>query len=218
MIRLHSFYRSSAAYRVRIALALKAIAHDVVFVNLREGEHSQPAYQLTNPEGLVPLLEDGEIRISQSMAILEYLEERYPKPALLPADAAGRARVRSLCQLVACDIHPLNNLRVLKYLIGPMQVSRPNKDLWYAHWISEGFAALEQRLAEPQSGLFCHGDAPSLADCVVVPQVVNAQLMQVDLSAMPRICALANRCMAIDAFARTHPSVCADNPDRASDS
>lgn len=205
MIRLYSYYRSSASYRVRIALALKGIDHELVTVDLRQSEHSQADYRDTNPEGLVPLLEDGELRISQSMAILEYLEERFPRPALLPADAAGRARVRALCQMIACDIHPLNNLRVLQYLIGPMQVSRPNKDLWYAHWVKAGLATFEQRLAEPQTGVFCHGDVPTLADCFLVPQVINARLMEVDCSQMPKLSGIVERCLAVPAFSATNP-------------
>jgi maleylacetoacetate isomerase/maleylpyruvate isomerase len=205
MIRLHSYFRSSASYRVRIALALKGIDHELVTVNLRDSEHRRDGYRDANPEGLVPMLEDGDLRISQSMAILEYLEERFPAPALLPADAAARARVRALCQMIACDIHPLNNLRVLQYLIGPMQVSRPNKDLWYAHWIQAGLAAFEQRLQEPPTGHFCHGDAPTLADCFLVPQLINARLMQVDCSDMPLVQAIGDRCLAMPAFAATNP-------------
>lgn len=205
MIRLHSYFRSSASYRVRIALALKGIDHELVTVDLRQSQHSKADYRSTNPEGLVPLLEDGELRISQSMAILEYLEERYPETPLLPADAAGRARVRALCQMIACDIHPLNNLRVLQYLIGPMQVSRPHKDLWYAHWVKLGLAAFEKRLAGPATGRFCHGDAPTLADCCLVPQVINARLMQVDCSAMPKVHAIVDRCLEMPAFAATNP-------------
>ncbi len=200
MIRLHHFPKSSASYRVRIALALKGLDYESIPVDLRAAEHATDAYRLLNPDGLVPLLEDGDVRVSQSMAMIEYLEECYPQPALLPSTAPERARVRGLAQLVACDIHPLNNLRVLQYLIGPMGVSRPDKDRWYAHWISEGMAALERRLAEPATGDFCHGNTPGLADCFLVPQVINANRMAVDLSAFPRVRAIADRCLNLPAF------------------
>jgi maleylpyruvate isomerase len=205
MIRLHHFPKSSASYRVRIALALKGLVYASVSVDLRSAQHATDAYRALNPDGLVPVLEDGDIRVSQSMAMIEYLEERYPDPALLPSSIEARARVRSLAQLIACDIHPLNNLRVLQYLIGPMGVGKPNKDQWYAHWISQGFAALERRLHEPASGLFCHGDTPGLADCFLAPQVVNADRMSVDLSAYPRVREIADRCFALPAFMDTHP-------------
>ncbi|WVN42457.1 maleylacetoacetate isomerase [beta proteobacterium MWH-UniP1] len=200
MIRLHHFPKSSASYRVRIALALKGLDYESIPVDLRAAEHATDAYRLLNPDGLVPLLEDGDVRVSQSMAMIEYLEECYPQPALLPSTAPERARVRGLAQLVACDIHPLNNLRVLQYLIGSMGVSRPDKDRWYAHWISEGMAALERRLAEPATGDFCHGNTPGLADCFLVPQVINANRMAVDLSAFPRVRAIADRCLNLPAF------------------
>lgn len=205
MLRLHHFPRSSASYRVRIALALKGLDYESIPVDLRAAAHTSDAYRALNPDGLVPLLEDGDIRVSQSMAMIEYLEERYPQPALLPSGAAERARVRSLAQLVACDIHPLNNLRVLQYLIGPMGVSKPDKDRWYAHWICQGMAALERRLTEPATGEFCHGNSAGLADCFLVPQVVNANRMNVDLSAFPRVRAIADRCMALPAFQSSHP-------------
>lgn len=205
MIRLHHFPKSSASYRVRIALELKGLDYTSISVDLRSAEHAGDAYRALNPDGLVPLLEDGDVRVSQSMAMIEYLEECYPQPALLPSSAAERARVRALAQLVACDIHPLNNLRVLQYLIGPMGVSRPNKDAWYAHWITEGMGALERRLAEPATGVFCHGDTPGLADCFLVPQVINANRMNVDLSAFPRVRAIADRCLALPAFQKSHP-------------
>lgn len=210
MLRLHSYFRSSASYRVRMALALKGLNYEVAPVNLREDVQRGDTYRALNPEGLVPLLEDGGIRIAQSMAIMEYLEERFPTPALLPNDPVGRARVRGLAQLIACDIHPLNNLRVLQYLIGPMEVTRSNKDRWYAHWITQGMAAVERRLAEAQTGAFCHGDHPGMADCVLVPQVANAQRMQVDLSDMPRVLEITERCQQWPAFQLAHPSLCPD--------
>ena len=205
MIRLHHFPKSSASYRVRIALALKGLDYESVPVDLRTAEPAGEASRELNPDGLVPLLEDGDVRVSQSMAMIEYLEECYPQPALLPSTPVERARVRGLAQLVACDIHPLNNLRVLQYLIGPMGVSKPDKDQWYAHWIGEGMAALERRLAEPATGDFCHGNTPGLADCFLVPQVINANRMKVDLSAFPRVRAITDRCLALPAFQKSPP-------------
>jgi maleylacetoacetate isomerase/maleylpyruvate isomerase len=205
VIRLHHYPKSSASYRVRIALALKGLPYESVSVDLRAAEHGKEAYRALNPDGLVPMLEDGDVRVSQSMAMIEYLEERYPVPLLLPTNIAERARVRGLAQLVACDIHPLNNLRVLQYLIGPMEVTRANKDTWYAHWITQGMSALERRLNEAASGAYCHGDAPGLADCFLVPQVVNAQRMAVDLTPFPRVLEIANRCLGLTAFQLSHP-------------
>jgi maleylacetoacetate isomerase len=204
-MRLHHFPRSSASYRVRIALALKGLRVSQVSVDLRAAEQAGPAYRQLNPDGLVPLLEDGDVRISQSMAIIEYLDEAYPEIPLLPSGAAARARVRGLAQLVACDIHPLNNLRVLQYLIGPMGLDRTKKDEWYAHWITEGMAALEHRLSATETGAFCHGDGPGLADCFLVPQVINANRMNVDLSPFPRVREISDRCLALPAFQTTHP-------------
>lgn len=210
MIRLYSYFRSSASYRVRIALELKGLPYEQIPVNLRSDEHLSAAFGQANPEQAVPVLEDGALRLSQSLAILEYLEERYPSPALLPAEPAARAQARSLAQLIACDIHPLNNLRVLRYLIGPMEVSSEHKDAWYQHWIALGFAALERHLSGNPKQLFCVGDTPGYADCVLVPQVFNAQRMHCDLSAMPRIREIADRCNSLPAFQRAHPSQCPD--------
>lgn len=212
MLRLHSYYPSSASYRVRIGLALKNLAYDYVSVDLRAKAQQQPEYQSLNPEGLVPLLEDDGLCVTQSMAILEYLDERYPQPALLPKDLAGRARVRALAQMIACDIHPLNNLRVLQYLVGPLGLSREQKDTWYAHWIHKGLAACERRLAEEQTGAFCHGDSPGLADCFLVPQVANAVRMGVNLESMPRVREITDRCNDLPAFQQAHPSACPDAP------
>jgi maleylpyruvate isomerase len=193
-------------------LELKGLAYEQVPVNLRQDQQQSEAYLRANPEGLVPMLEDGDLKITQSVAILEYLEEVFPNTPLMPSKPADRARVRSLVQMIASDIHPLNNLRVLKYLIGPAGASRAAKDAWYQHWIAVGLTAFEKRLSEAASGLYCHGDSPSLADCVLIPQVYNAELMACDLSAMPRVREIYARCTALPTFARAHPNQCPDFP------
>ncbi|WP_373829676.1 maleylacetoacetate isomerase, partial [Neisseria dentiae] len=176
-MKLYSYFRSSASYRVRIALNLKKIPHETDFVHLLKngGEQRSAAYAALNPQKLVPALATEEGVFTQSLAIIEYLEETHPETPLLPATAAERARVRAIAQLMACDIHPLNNLRVLQYLQNHLQADEAAKNAWYAHWIREGFDALEQLLQSPQTGRFCHGDTPTLADCCLVPQVYNAQ-------------------------------------------
>ena len=181
-------------------------------VDLREDQQRSEDYLKQNPEGLVPILEHGDLRLTQSVAILEYLEETFPQTALLPKAPLDRARVRAMMQMVASDIHPLNNLRVLKYLIGPAGVSREAKEAWYQHWIQLGLAAFEKRLTESASGLYCHGDTPSLADCVLIPQVYNAELMNCDLSAMPRVQEIYARCNQRPEFQRAHPQQCPDAP------
>ncbi|MBF8222531.1 maleylacetoacetate isomerase [Halomonas sp. 328] len=207
MTTLYGYFRSSAAYRVRIALNLKGLAHDQAPVNLVKGEQRGEEYLARNPQGLVPaLVTDDGVRLTQSLAICEYLDERYPDPALLPADAAGRARVRALAQSVACEIHPLNNLRVLKYLTGELGLDEAAKMTWYRHWIAEGFAALEAQLSrEAGSGDFCHGDTPGLADLCLVPQVFNAERFECDLAPYPRIRRIVANCRALDAFAQAAP-------------
>ncbi|MCE8036157.1 maleylacetoacetate isomerase [Halomonas sp. MCCC 1A11062] len=207
MTTLYGYFRSSAAYRVRIALNLKGLDYAQVPVNLVKGEQRDEANLARNPQGLVPILETDEgVQLSQSLAICEYLEERHPEPALLPADPEGRARVRSLAQLVACEIHPLNNLKVLKYLVHELKLDEAAKLAWYRHWIAEGFTALEARLAgEPATGEFCHGDSPTLADLCLVPQVFNAERFECDLSAYPTIRRIAERCRAMEAFAKAAP-------------
>ncbi|MCG6656783.1 maleylacetoacetate isomerase [Halomonas campisalis] len=212
MTTLYGYFRSSAAYRVRIALNLKGLDYDQAPVNLVKGEQRGQENLDRNPQGLVPTLEtDDGVQLTQSLAICEYLEERYPEPALLPTDAEGRARVRSLAQLIACEIHPLNNLKVLKYLVGELGVDEAAKLAWYRHWITEGFAALEARLAgEDATGDFCHGDTPALADLCLVPQVFNAERFECDLSAYPTIQRIVANCRALDAFHRASP---AEQPD-----
>ncbi|RTR05917.1 maleylacetoacetate isomerase [Halomonas nitroreducens] len=207
MTTLYGYFRSSAAYRVRIALNLKGLAYDQAPVNLVKAEQRGDDFRARNPQGLVPVLEtdDGE-RLTQSLAICEYLEERYPAPALLPVDPAGRARVRGLAQLVASEIHPLNNLRVLKYLVHELGVDDTAKLAWYRHWIHEGFAAMEAMLTQDAgTGEFCHGDAPTLADVCLVPQVFNAERFECDLSAYPTIRRLVASCRALPAFQQAAP-------------
>nr|MBP9954970.1 maleylacetoacetate isomerase [Ottowia sp.] len=174
-MKLYNYFRSSASFRVRIALHLKGLAYDYLPVHLARGEQKKPEFAAVTAEGLVPVLElDDDRRLTQSMAIIEYLDETHPQPPLLPADALGRARVRALAQIVACEIHPLNNLRVLKYLVGELKASEDAKNAWYRHWVRLGLESYEAQLAT-RSGLYSHGDAPTLADCCLVPQIFNAQ-------------------------------------------
>ncbi|WP_016854129.1 maleylacetoacetate isomerase [Halomonas smyrnensis] len=207
MTTLYGYFRSSAAYRVRIALNLKGLAYDQAPIDLVAGEQRGEAYLADNPQGLVPtLVTDDGLRLTQSLAICEYLEEVHPEPALLPEAPAERARVRALAQLVACEMHPPNNLRVLRYLTGELGVDEAAKLGWYRHWVQEGFTALEAMLSrEAGSGQFCHGDAPSLADACLVPQVFNAERFDCDLSAYPRIRRIADNARALDAFRRAAP-------------
>ena len=209
-MKLYNYFRSSASFRVRIALQLKGLAYDYVPVHLAKGEQKADAFGAVTAEHLVPVLElaDGR-RLTQSMAIIEYLDEAHPEPALLPADALGRARVRALAQLIACEVHPLNNLRVLKYLVHELKVADAAKNAWYQHWVRVGLLAYEAHLAE-QGGRFSHGDTPTLADCCLVPQIFNAQRFDCDLSGLPRTMAVFDACMALDAFARAQPSACPD--------
>ncbi|MGV3653172.1 MAG: maleylacetoacetate isomerase [Noviherbaspirillum sp.] len=214
-MKLYSYFRSSAAYRVRIALNLKGLAYDTVPIHLLNGggEQFSPEYRKLNPEALVPALideslpADGNV-LTQSLAIIEYLEETHPQPPLLPADAAGRAHVRSLALAIACDIHPLNNLRVLRYLVRNLKVSEDDKNAWYRHWVEQGLGALETRLAaDRRTGKFCFGDTPGLADCCLVPQIFNAQRLNCDLSGMPTLLRINDACSALDAFAAAAPGV-----------
>lgn len=205
-MRLYGYFRSSAAYRVRIALALKGLQVETTFIHLMKGEQYSPEYSKINPQNLVPVLEDEGALLTQSLAIMQYLEERHPDPPLLPADAPGRARVRSLALLIACEIHPLNNPRVLNYLTGKLGVSEDQKLEWYQHWVSTGFTPLEKRLStEPGTGRFCHGDTPGFADCVLVPQVANARRFKVDLTPFPIICRIDAACRELEPFRKAAP-------------
>jgi len=208
-MRLYDYFRSSAAYRVRIALNLKGITPDArTHVHLRKGGQRAQDYLAFNPQGLVPalLLDDGRA-LTQSLAIIEYLEEAHPEPPLLPRDPVDRARVRAISLQIACDIHPLDNLRVLNYLIGTIGASREQKDDWYRHWIDVGFDALEKMLARDRAtGRFCHGDAATLADICVVPQLANARRFDIDLSPYPTLVRIESACNALPAFADAAPA------------
>jgi maleylacetoacetate isomerase len=206
-MQLYDYFRSSAAYRVRIALNLKGIAPERVFVRLRQNAQRADAYLALNPQGLVPTLvtDDGDV-LTQSLAIIEWLDETHPAPALLPADAAARARVRSLALAIACEIHPLNNLRVLNYLTGTLGVTEAQKDGWYRYWCDVGLEAIEASLAhEGAAGRFCHGGTPTLADVCLVPQLANARRFDVDLAAFPRLLAIDAACRELPAFADAAP-------------
>ena len=205
---LFDYYRSSASYRVRIALNLKGIGHDSVSINLAEGAQKQAEYRSRNPQGLVPMLEIDGQRIAQSLAIIEYLDRTRADPPLIPRDPADAAHVRSLALLIACDIHPLNNLRVLKYLSGPLAQEDAARDQWYAHWVREGFLALEA-VAAPRAGRFLFGDGPSLADVCLVPQIYNARRFDVALDDFPLLLRVDGECATLEAFAQAHPDVIA---------
>ncbi len=210
---LHTYFRSSASYRVRIALHLKGLQATHIPVHLVRdgGEQLQPAFRALNPLALVPVFSEDGMRVSQSLAILEYLEEKYPGTPLLPPGLADRAHVRQLALVIACEIHPLNNLRVLKYLTGTLGVADAAKSDWIKHWIAQGFEALEAELAAAgNTGGFCFGDTPTMADCCLVPQVFNARRFDVDLSPYPTLLTIDERCAALPAFQQAHPSAQAD--------
>jgi maleylacetoacetate isomerase len=206
-LTLYDYWRSSSAYRVRIALNLKGLEYRQVPVHLVRdgGQQNLPAYRNINPLGLVPALAHGERVVVQSLAICEYLEEAVDATPLLPADPAGRARVRGLVQTICSEVQPLNNLSVMQYLKGEMSVSDESYARWYGHWIARGFSAVEAWLREPASGEFCHGDAPGLADCFLVPQVYNAERFSCDLEPYPRIREITARCRAMDPIAKAAP-------------
>lgn len=208
-MKLYSYFRSSAAYRVRIALNLKGLDAEIIPVHLLKdgGQQRKPDYLALNPSALVPTLVDGDFALGQSMAILEYLEETHPQPALLPTEPKARARVRAMAQVIASDIHPLNNLRVLQYMKHSLGIDDAGRDEWYRHWVDLGLTAIETMLASsPDTGRFCHGDSPTFADVLLVPQVANARRLDCDLSAMPNIVRIDAECMALDAFAKAAPA------------
>jgi maleylpyruvate isomerase len=207
---LYSYFRSSAAYRVRIALNLKGLEVEQRAVHLRKGEQRGADYLAVNPQGFVPTLVVGDRRLTQSLAIIEYLEERHPQPALLPPAPEDRAWVRAIALSIACDIHPLNNTRVLAYLSRQLGLDEPKRDEWYRHWVMEGFRAIETQLQERATGRFCLGDTPTLADVCLVPQVANAARVKTDMAPYPRIRAINEACLA-------HPAFDAARPDRQPD-
>lgn len=204
MALLFDYFRSSACYRVRIALNLKGVGYEAVAVNLLDGAQKSDDYRARNPQGLVPMLEIDGQRLTQSLAIIDYLDATRPEPALVPSDPAERAQVLALALTVACDIHPLNNLRVLKYLSGPLGQPQDARDAWYRHWIAEGLAALEA-LATPRAGRFLYGDSPTLADICLVPQLYNARRFEVPLDACPTLVRADAEANRMGAFAAAHP-------------
>jgi maleylacetoacetate isomerase len=208
-MRLYDYFRSSAAYRLRIALNLKGVKPDErTFVHLRMGNQRAQDYLALNPQGLVPALalDDGHV-LTQSLAIIEYLEETVPNPPRLPEPPEARARVRAIALQIACEIHPLNNLRVLNYLLGTLGVTREQKDGWYRYWVDVGFEALERQLSrEAETGKFCHGDSPTLADICLVPQLANARRFNIDLSPYPTLIRIEAACNTLPAFADAEPS------------
>jgi maleylacetoacetate isomerase len=210
---LHGFFNSSAAYRVRIALALKGLPWRHAGVNLRAGEHKGDAYRTTNPAGLVPALQIGDNKVlGQSLVIIDHLDRLQAEPRLIPVAGADRDRVLEISQTIACDIHPLNNLRVLKYLVGPLALSDEQKNTWYAHWIQEGLRMIESLLPDRllEHDGWCVGDAPTMADCCLVPQLANARRMKVAIDAYPKA-------LRADAFAREHPAFVAAEPEKQPD-
>ncbi len=220
-MQLYNYFRSSASYRVRIALAIKGLGYDYVPVHLVKGEHQQPAYTRLAADALVPtLVTDDGVALAQSLAIIEYLEETHPTPALLPPEPLARARVRALAQMVACEIHPINNLRVLKYLVRELKVDEEAKNAWYHHWARSGLEAFERQLAllaqeRAAQGLppsvLCWGGTPTLADCCLVPQIFNAQRFKVNLDGLPLTLAAHDACLALPAFQQAQPSACPDH-------
>ena len=208
-MRLYTYFRSSAAYRVRIALNLKGIAYEPLPVHLLRGggEQHSAAFAEVNPAGVVPVLEDGPLTLTQSVAIIEYLEECYPDPPLLPRSPPERAKVRAFALAIACDIHPLNNLRVMQYLGSKLAADEPARSAWSRHWIELGFATLEHQLVTGgTAGLYCYGDSPSLADCCLVPQVFNAVRLKCSLHPYPTLHRIYDHCTRLPAFARAAPA------------
>ncbi len=208
-MELYNYFRSSASYRVRIALALKGLAYDYKPVHLPKNEQTGEAYAAVSTARLVPTLCDGDTTLTQSLAIMEYLEETHPTPALLPADALGRARVRAIALDIACEIHPLNNLRVLRYLVRDLKVSEDDKNTWYRYWAETGLAAVERQLVMAPA-TYCHGETPSLADCCLVPQIFNARRFEARLEHVPQVMRVFEACMKLPAFEKSRPEACPD--------
>jgi maleylacetoacetate isomerase len=205
-VQLHSFFNSSTSYRVRIALALKGLAYDTLPVNIRIGEHRAADYVANvNPSASVPALIDGDFKLSQSLAIIDYLDRTHPEPRLIPLEPTSRARVLEFASLISCDIHPVNNLRVLRYLEAELKVTPQQKTAWYRHWIAEGMAAAERMLERSNEGPWCFGAQPTLADVSLVPQIANALRMDCDLSAYPRNLAVYEHALKHPAFAAAQP-------------
>ncbi|MFM2008769.1 MAG: maleylacetoacetate isomerase [Pseudomonadota bacterium] len=208
-MKLHSYFRSSASYRVRIALNLKGLPYELVPVHLLKngGEQHTENFRTLNPDALVPVLENDGVALTQSLAIIEYLEETYPTPALLSNKTLDRAWQRSLALMIACDIHPINNLRILQYLTNVLGVSEEDKNTWYRHWCEQGLASVEKMLSEDNRvGRFCYGDAPSLADCFLIPQIANAKRLQCDLTAMPTLLRINDACLQLEHFIHASPA------------
>lgn len=214
-MKLYNYFRSSASFRVRIALNLKGLGYEYVPVHIAKGEHKKDTFSALSADNLVPVLEVNGHRLSQSMAIIEYLDEAYPQAKLVPQDALARAQVRALAQSIACEIHPLNNLRVLKYLTKTLGLDEEAKNTWYRHWVREGLESFERQLAliqgDASTGSYCFGSNPGLADCCLVPQIFNAQRFKTNLDGLPRTLAAFDACMKLDAFIQAQPSNCPDN-------
>jgi maleylacetoacetate isomerase len=205
-MKLYGYFRSSASYRVRIALNMKGLDYDQVSVHLAKGKQYDREFSAISPQNLVPVLEDDGQLLYQSLAIIQYLEEKFPEPRLLPKDSPGRNRVRSLALISACEIHPLNNTRVLAYLTDTLKLTEEQKNAWYRHWVTVGFTALEKRLAtEKETATFCHGDAPGFADITLVPQVANANRFKVDLTPFPTIRRINDECLKLEPFRKAMP-------------
>jgi maleylacetoacetate isomerase len=209
-MKLYNYFRSSASFRVRIALGLKGLPYEYISVHIAKGDHKKPEYASLAADTLVPLLDTGADKLSQSMAIIEYLDETHPTPALLPADALGRAKVRALAQSIACEIHPINNLRVLKYLVKELKLDEEAKNTWYRHWVRDGLVSFEKQLAQLPASKFCYGDTPTLADCCLVPQIFNGKRFDCDFSGLPRTMAAFDACMQLPAFDKAQPKNCPD--------
>jgi maleylacetoacetate isomerase/maleylpyruvate isomerase len=208
-MELYNYFRSSASYRVRIALALKGLDYEYKPVHLAKNEQFTESYAAVSAARLVPILRDGEHSLTQSLAIIEYLEETHPAPPLLPAAPAERARVRGLAMDIACEIHPLNNLRVLRYLVRDLKIGEDDKNRWYRHWVETGLEVVERQLVA-RPGTYCHGEAPTLADCVLVPQIFNARRFDCRLDHVPQVMRVFDACMQLDAFEKTRPELCPD--------